>query len=83
MLQALLKQVQGQVAQQVQVQNEARVQQGILQESQKLLRWAEDIRTQLCSQGELEDSLWAQQLLRKHEGLQEETCLWQERSGQA
>lgn len=82
MLQALLKQAQGQAAQQVQVQTEAWVQRGILQESQKLLLWAESIRAQLCSKGKLEDVSSAQQLLRKHGGLQEEICLWQERSGQ-
>ncbi|XP_060228154.1 spectrin beta chain, non-erythrocytic 5 [Meriones unguiculatus] len=79
LLQALLKQVHGQVAGQVQVQTEARVQRGILQESQKLLLWAESIRAQLCSKGKLEDVSSAQQLLRKHGGLQEEICLWQER----
>ncbi|CAO2579266.1 Spectrin beta chain, non-erythrocytic 5, partial [Lemmus lemmus] len=79
MLQTLLKQVQGRVAQQVQIQTEARVQQGILQESHKLLLWAEGIRAQLCSKEELEDVASAQELLRKHGGLQEETCLWQER----
>ncbi|XP_036040911.1 spectrin beta chain, non-erythrocytic 5 [Onychomys torridus] len=79
MLQSLLKQVQGPVAQQAQVQTEARGQQGILQESQKLLLWAEGIRAQLCSKGELEDVASAQELLRKHGGLQEEICLWQER----
>lgn len=41
MLQDLLKQVQARVAQQVQIQTEARVQQGILQESHKLLLWAD------------------------------------------
>ncbi|KAL1785833.1 spectrin beta chain, non-erythrocytic 5 [Sigmodon hispidus] len=78
-LQVLLKQVQEQVARQVQVQTEARVQQGILQESQKLMLWAEGIRAQLCSKEELEDVTSTQELLRKHGGLQEETCLWQER----
>ncbi|ERE70802.1 spectrin beta chain, brain 4-like protein [Cricetulus griseus] len=78
-LQDLLKQAQGQLAQHVQIQTEARVQRGILQESQKLLLWAEGIRAQLCSKEELEDVTSAQELLRKHGGLQEETCLWQER----
>ncbi|XP_076785650.1 spectrin beta chain, non-erythrocytic 5 isoform X3 [Arvicanthis niloticus] len=79
MLQSLLKQAQGQMAQQVQVQTEAGVQRGILQESQKLLQWAESIQAQLCSKEELEDVASAQQLLRKHGALQEETCLWRER----
>lgn len=83
MLQSLLKQAQGRVAQQVQVQTKDRVQRGILQESQKLLLWAEGIRAQLCSKKELEDMASAQQLLRKHGALREETCLWKERSGQA
>lgn len=83
MLQSLLKQAQGQMAQQVQVQTEAGVQRGILQESQKLLQWAESIQAQLCSKEELEDVASAQQLLRKHGALQEETCLWRERLGQA
>lgn len=83
MLQGLLTQVQERVARQVQLQTEARGQRGILQESQTLLLWAESIRAQLCSQGELEDVASARELLRKHGGLQEETCLWQERSGQA
>lgn len=82
MLQDLLKQVQGRVTQQVQIQAEARVQQGILQESHKLLLWAEGIQAQLCSKEELEEVASAQELLRKHGGLQEETCLWQERSEQ-
>ncbi|XP_049989135.1 spectrin beta chain, non-erythrocytic 5 [Alexandromys fortis] len=79
MLQTLLKQVQGRVVQQVQIQTEARVQQGVLQESHKLLLWAEGIQAQLCSKEELEDVASAQELLRKLGGLQEETCLWQER----
>ncbi|CAH6788033.1 Sptbn5 [Phodopus roborovskii] len=79
MLQDLLKQVQRQLAQRVQVQTEARVQQGILQESQKLLLWAEGIRAQLCSEQQLKDVASAQELLRKLGSLQEETCLWQER----
>lgn len=83
MLQSLLKQAQGQVAQQVQVQTKDRVQRGILQESQKLLLWAEGIQAQLCSKKELEDVASLQQLLRKHGALQEESCLWKERSGQA
>lgn len=82
MLQTLLEQVQGRVVQQVQIQTEARVQQGVLQESHKLLLWAEGIQAQLCSKEELEDVASAQELLRKLGGLQEETCLWQERSGQ-
>lgn len=82
MLQTLLEQVQGRVAQQVQIQTEAWVQQGVLQESHKLLLWAEGIRAQLCSKEELEKVASAQELLRKLGGLQEETCLWQERSGQ-
>lgn len=82
MLQDLLKQVQGRVTQQVQIQTEARVQQGVLQESHKLLLWAEGIQAQLRSKEELEEVSSAQELLRKHGGLQEETCLWQERSGQ-
>lgn len=82
MLQTLLKQVQGRVVQQVQIQTEAQVQQGVLQESHKLLLWAEGIQAQLCSKEELEDVASAQELLRKLGGLQEETCLWQERSGQ-
>lgn len=82
-LQSLLKQAQGQVAQQIQVQTEARVQQGILQESQKLLLWAEGIRAQLGSKEELGDVASAQRLLRKHGALQEETCLWEERSVRA
>lgn len=81
MLQSLLKQAQGRMAQQVQVQTEAQVQRGILQESQKLLQWAENIQAQLCSKEELEDVASTQQLLRKHGALQEETCLWRERSG--
>lgn len=83
MLQSLLKQAQGRMAQQVQVQTEARAQQGLLQESQKLLQWAESVQAQLCSKEELEDVASAQQLLRKHGVLQEETCLWRERLGQA
>ncbi|XP_028622676.1 spectrin beta chain, non-erythrocytic 5 [Grammomys surdaster] len=79
MLQSLLKQAQGRMAQQVQVQTEARAQQGLLQESQKLLQWAESIQAQLCSKEELEDVASAQQLMRKHGVLQEETCLWRER----
>ncbi|XP_038962424.1 spectrin beta chain, non-erythrocytic 5 isoform X3 [Rattus norvegicus] len=79
MLQSLLKQAQGQVAQQVQVQTKDRVQRGILQESQKLLLWAEGIQAQLCSKEQLEDVASAQQLLRKHGALREETCLWKER----
>lgn len=83
MLQSLLKQAQGQVAQQVQVQTAARAQRGLLQESQRMLLWAEDIRTKLCAKEEPGDAASAQQLLRKHGALQEETCLWEERSGQA
>nr|XP_048315627.1 spectrin beta chain, non-erythrocytic 5 [Myodes glareolus] len=79
MLQDLLKQAQGRVTQQVQIQTEARLQQGVLQESHKLLLWAEGIQAQLCSKEELEEVSSAQELLRKHGGLQEETCLWQER----
>ncbi|XP_029391606.1 LOW QUALITY PROTEIN: spectrin beta chain, non-erythrocytic 5 [Mus pahari] len=79
MLQSLLKQAQGQVAGQIRVQTEARVQRGILQESQKLLLWAEDIRAQLHSKEELQDVASAQQLLRRHGALQEEICLWEER----
>lgn len=82
MLQSLLKQAQGQVARQIQVQTEVRVQRGILQESQKLLLWAEDIRAQLCSKEELQGVASAQPPLRRHGTLQEETCLWEERSGQ-
>lgn len=82
MLQDLLKQVQGRVTQQVQIQTEARVQQDVLQESHKLLLWAEGIQAQLRSKEELEEVSSAQELLRKHGGLQEETCLWQERSEQ-
>ncbi|XP_040602017.1 LOW QUALITY PROTEIN: spectrin beta chain, non-erythrocytic 5 [Mesocricetus auratus] len=78
-LQDLLRQVQGPLAQQVHTQTEARVRRGILQESQKLLLWAEGIRAQLCPEEELEDVASAQELLRKHGGLQQETCLWQER----
>lgn len=80
-LQSLLKQAQGQVARQIQVQTEVRVQRGILQESQKLLLWAEDIRAQLCSKEELQGVASAQRLLRRHGTLHEETCLWKERSG--
>lgn len=83
MLQSLLEQAQGQVAQQVQVQTAARVQRGLLQESQRMLLWAEGVRAQLCSKEEPGDAASAQQLLRKHGALQEETCLWEERSGQA
>lgn len=82
MLQSLLKQAQGQVARQIQVQTVARVQRGILQESQKLLLWAEDIQAQLCSKEERQVEASALRPLRRHGTLQEETCLWEERSGQ-
>ncbi|GAB1286757.1 Spectrin beta, non-erythrocytic 5 [Apodemus speciosus] len=79
MLQSLLKQAQGQVAQQVQVQTAARAQRGLLQESQRMLLWAEGIRAKLCINEEPGGVASAQQLRRKHGALQEETCLWEER----
>lgn len=78
MLQGLLEEVQKHVAQQAQ----ARAQQSFLQESQRVLLRADDIRAQLCSEEEVVDVASVQRLLAQHRDLLEEIHLHQERSGQ-
>uniref|UniRef100_A0A8C5UMU9 Spectrin beta, non-erythrocytic 5 n=1 Tax=Microcebus murinus TaxID=30608 RepID=A0A8C5UMU9_MICMU len=79
MLQGLLKRAQGQVAQRVQVQAEARAWQSILQESWQLRMWAEGVQAQLQSKEEPVDVASAQRLLGEHQDLQEDIRLQQER----
>lgn len=77
-LQGLLEEVQKQVAQQAQ----ARARQSFLQESQQVLRRADAIQAQLCSEEEVVDVASVQRLLAQHRDLLEEIHLHQERSGQ-
>ncbi|KAF5925525.1 hypothetical protein HPG69_001972 [Diceros bicornis minor] len=78
-LQGLLERAQRQVAQQAQAQTEARARQGFLQESRRLLLWAEGVRAQLHSEEEVVDVASAQRLLMEHQDLLEEIHLQQER----
>ncbi|XP_006883283.1 PREDICTED: spectrin beta chain, non-erythrocytic 5 [Elephantulus edwardii] len=78
-LQGLLKQVQGQVVHQAQAQAETRAQHSFLQESRRLLLWAESVRSQLHHEEEVMDVASAQWLLMEHQELLEEIHLWQER----
>lgn len=80
-LQRLLKQVQGQLAQQARGQAEVGARQNFLQESRQLLLRAESMQAQLRCKEELADEASAQRLLRQHRALREEIRLQQERSG--
>ncbi|XP_037691030.1 LOW QUALITY PROTEIN: spectrin beta chain, non-erythrocytic 5 [Choloepus didactylus] len=82
MLQGLLKQVQGQAAQQAQAQAQARARQSFLQESRQLLLWAGSIRAQLHSKEVVADVASAQQLLAEHQDLLEDIRPQQERPQQ-
>lgn len=76
-LQGLLERVREQVAQRAQ----AWAHRSFLQESQRLLLWADSIQAKLRSKEEAVDVASAQQLLGKHRELLEEIHLQQERSG--
>ncbi|XP_040854019.1 spectrin beta chain, non-erythrocytic 5-like [Ochotona curzoniae] len=78
-LQRLLKQVQGQLAQQARGQAEVGARQNFLQESRQLLLRAESMQAQLRCKEELADEASAQRLLRQHRALREEIRLQQER----
>lgn len=81
-LQGLLEGVQKQVVQQAQAQAQTQAQQSFLQQSRRLLLWAEGVRAQLHSEEEVVDVASAQRLLVEHQDLLEEIHLQQERSGQ-
>ena len=76
-LQGLLEQVREQVAQRAR----AEAHRSFLQESQRLLLWADSIQAKLHSEAEAVDVASAQRLLGKHRDLLEEIHLQQERSG--
>lgn len=80
MLQGLLKSVWKQVAQQTQAQAQRQARQSFLQESQRLLLWAEGVQAQLHSKEEVVDMTSAQRLVEEHRDLLEEIHLQQERS---
>lgn len=80
-LQGLLEQVREQVAQRAQAQAQAQTHRSFLQESQRLLLWADSIQAKLHSEEEAVDVASAQRLLGKHRDLLEEIHLQQERSG--
>lgn len=82
MLQGLLEQVQQQVAQQAQAQAKVRTRQHFLQESRRLLLWADGVRARLNSKEEAVNVASAQRLLGEHQDLLKEIQLQQERSGQ-
>ena len=63
------------------LQNFLQVRLLLLQESQRLLLWADSIQAKLHSKEEAVDVASAQQLLGKHQELLEEIHLQQERSG--
>ena len=76
-LQGLLERVREQVAQRAR----ARAHRSFLQESERLLLWADSIQAKLHSEEEAVDVASAQRLLEKHRDLLEEIHLQQERSG--
>ncbi|OWK09720.1 hypothetical protein Celaphus_00006342, partial [Cervus elaphus hippelaphus] len=78
-LQGLLEQVREQVAQRAQAQAQAQTHRSFLQESQRLLLWADSIQAKLHSEEEAVDVASAQRLLGKHRDLLEEIHLQQER----
>lgn len=82
MLQVLLESVQKQVAQHGQTQAQRQARQSFLQESRRLLLWAEGVQAQLHSKEKVVDMTSAQRLLEEHQDLLEEIHLQQERSGQ-
>lgn len=82
MLQGLLERAQQQVAQRASTQAGVRARQSFLQESQRLLLWAESVQAQLRSEEEMGDVASAQRLLTEHQDLLEEIHLQQARSGQ-
>uniref|UniRef100_A0A8C4M5V2 Spectrin beta, non-erythrocytic 5 n=1 Tax=Equus asinus TaxID=9793 RepID=A0A8C4M5V2_EQUAS len=79
MLQGLLERAQQQVAQLASTQAGVRARQSFLQESQRLLLWAESVQAQLRSEEEMGDVASAQRLLTEHQDLLEEIHLQQER----
>uniref|UniRef100_A0A671DN44 Spectrin beta, non-erythrocytic 5 n=1 Tax=Rhinolophus ferrumequinum TaxID=59479 RepID=A0A671DN44_RHIFE len=78
-LQGLLEGVQKQVAQQAQAQAQTQARQSFLQQSRRLLLWAEGVQAQLHSEEEVVDVASAQRLLVEHQDLLEEIHLQQER----
>ncbi|CAN0540377.1 unnamed protein product [Rangifer tarandus platyrhynchus] len=74
-LQGLLEQVREQVA----LRAQAQAHRSFLQESQRLLLWADSIQAKLHSEEEAVDVASAQRLLGKHQDLLEEIHLQQER----
>uniref|UniRef100_A0A8D0S447 Calponin-homology (CH) domain-containing protein n=1 Tax=Sus scrofa TaxID=9823 RepID=A0A8D0S447_PIG len=79
MLQGLLEHVQQQVAQQAQAQAKVRTRQHFLQESRRLLLWADGVRARLNSKEEAVNVASAQRLLGEHQDLLKEIQLQQER----
>ncbi|XP_032336758.1 spectrin beta chain, non-erythrocytic 5 [Camelus ferus] len=78
-LQGLLEQVQQQGAQRARAQAEAQTRQTFLQDSRRLLLWADSVRARLLSEEDAADVASAQRLLGEHRDLLEEIRLLQER----